>query len=72
MNKIYLVSIVDDNEEDHGVYTDIKEAIRAAIDEWDRLSVNDKKNSRLELRAYEHDVEVDDPVSFDYDTIDWR
>lgn len=70
---IYLVDVTGDNEFDLAWYDDEETAIRDARRTWGKTSAADKRSGmRLELRRYEHNIEVADPENFDYDLISWE
>lgn len=48
------------------------EAIKAAGERWNSLSVFERKTSTIEIRIYDEDIDAEDCTCFDYDTIPWR
>lgn len=71
--KYYIKEIHKSGDEFRlGCTEDRNEAIEMARSEWNHLSVNDKKNNKIEVRIYVEDIEDENCDCFDYSTINWR
>lgn len=72
MKKLYYVIDCGKNDEwTIGKYESKEEAIKAARNEWDRLTTSEKKTHDIEVRQYAEDIEDEECNNFDYDCFDW-
>jgi len=55
-----------------GKFDSLDEAIAIAQSEWCSLSTADRKTSKIEVRQYSEDIEVDDCNCFDYNDFEWQ
>lgn len=72
MKKLYYVIDCGKNDEwTIGKYESKEEAIKAARNEWDRLTTSEKKTHDIEVRQYAEDIENEECNNFEYDCFDW-
>lgn len=71
MKEYYVVDNKGCDEFTCGKYAELSEAIKAARNEWDRLTTNEKKTHDIEVRQYAEDIEDEECNNFEYDCFDW-
>ena len=69
--KYYIVDIKGYDEFTLGTAEAKEKAIEIARDEWMTMNDHDRKNSVIEIRLYEDDIEDEDCENFDYNTVEW-
>lgn len=71
MKEYYVIDNKGSDEFTCGKYAELREAIKAARNEWDKLTANEKKTHDIEVRQYAEDIENENCNNFDYDCFDW-
>lgn len=71
MKEYYVIDNKGCDEFTCGKYAELSDAIKAARNEWDKLTTNEKKTHDIEVRQYAEDIEDEECNNFDYDCFDW-